>query len=329
MSGAAVAVRELAIVFARPGGSLPVVDGADFTLAPGEALGLVGESGSGKTLTARALLRLLPDGARVTRGSITIDGVDLSTLSERELPAWRGRTVGFVPQEPASALDPLATAGEQVAEVLRVHRGLSVRAARSAAIAALESAGLAEPERCAAALPHELSGGMRQRVCLALAIAGRPRLVIADEPTSALDAVSAARWLDQLQETRRSLGTSLLLVSHDLGAVAAGCDRVAIFYAGRVVERGPAAEVLRAPRHPYTKALVAAQPRWPAGDRPSTRLDAIGGSVPEPGDWPSGCRFHPRCPLVRDECRGAIPPLRAEGAGREHACPVVTAEALT
>jgi oligopeptide/dipeptide ABC transporter ATP-binding protein len=314
-------VRDLRVAFEARSGLVPAVDGVSFAIEPGKALGLVGESGSGKTMTGLALLRLLPPGGRITGGAMSFRGVDLLALPEEQMRRRRGAEIAMVFQEPAAALDPLFTVADQVGESLEVHRGASRREARRAAIGLLERVGIPEASRRARSYPHELSGGMRQRVCIAMALACKPALLIADEPTTALDVTVQAQILALLDELRRELGMALLLISHDLAVVGSHCDDVAVMYAGRLVEVGPSASVLVRPAHPYTRGLIASRPRLDRPLPPGGRLAAIGGGVPDPREWPPGCRFHPRCSLAREECRAAIPPLLPVGAagGAAHA----------
>jgi peptide/nickel transport system ATP-binding protein/oligopeptide transport system ATP-binding protein len=316
-------LEDLRVEFAGEAGPLPVVDGVSLRLAPGAALGLVGESGCGKTMTALSILRLLPPGGRIAGGRLRFRGVDLLSLPAEQMRRRRGKEIGIVFQEPSAALDPLFTIADQVGEALEVHEGKSRREARRAAIGLLERVGIPDAARRAGAYPHELSGGLRQRVCIAMALACRPALLLADEPTTALDVTVQAQILALLDELRRELGMALLLISHDLAVVGSTCDEVAVMYAGRIVEQGPAAAVLSRPAHPYTKGLLASRPRLDRTLPPGGRLGAIGGSVPDPRSWPSGCRFHPRCSIAREECRHEIPPLAPvdEEAGHRAACP--------
>jgi len=329
MSGAAAsATREtlaelcgVAVDYARGGATKRAVDGVSLALAPGEAVALVGESGCGKSTTAAALLGLLPPGGRLAAGAIRWRGRDLAPDDAEARRRWRATQIGWLPQEPSAALDPCYAVGDQVAELLRVHRGLARAPARRRATELLAEAGLDDAARCSAAQPHELSGGQRQRVALALALACEPALLIADEPTSALDAAVARQLLDRIDRQRRARGLALLLISHDLALVAARCDRVAVMYAGRIVEEGDARALLAAPLHPYSQALLAARPP-PRPLAPGERLAAIAGQPPAPGAWPAGCRFHPRCPAAIDACRRETPPLVARGDGRAVACPL-------
>ncbi len=323
MSAPLLDVEGLRVEFAGEPGAVAAVDGVSFTIDEGQALGLVGESGCGKSATALALLRLLPAGGRIAGGRLRFRGVDLLELSNEEMRRRRGREIAMVFQEPAAALDPLFTIADQVGEALEVHEGASRREARKAAIALLERVGIPEAARRADSYPHELSGGMRQRVCIAMALACRPALLLADEPTTALDVTVQAQILELLAELRRELGMALLLISHDLALVGASCDDLAVMYAGRIVERGPAARLLERPAHPYTRGLLASRPRLDRALAAGERLAAIPGTVPDPRAWPPGCRFHPRCPIARESCRSEVPALAAVASSAVHvaACP--------
>ncbi|HEY8547340.1 MAG TPA: ABC transporter ATP-binding protein [Acidimicrobiales bacterium] len=289
---------------------VPLVEDVAFTLDRGRTLGLVGESGSGKTLIALSVLGLLPTGVRRVRGAVRFGGRDLTTLRPRELRAIRGREVGMVFQDPVGHLDPSFTVGSQLVETIRAHTDLSRGAARARAVELLDRVGVPQPDRRLRDHPHQLSGGMAQRVMIALAIAGEPRLLIADEPTTALDATVQAQILALLRSLQEERGMALLLISHDLAVVAEMADDVAVVYGGQVAERGPVVPVFDRPAHPYTAALLGAQP---GGVAPGEPLATIPGSVPPPGDRPGGCRFHPRCPHATDACRTGDPPLAPVG----------------
>jgi oligopeptide/dipeptide ABC transporter ATP-binding protein len=306
-------VRELRTYFETDAGTARAVDGVSFTVDRGEALGLVGESGSGKSVTALSILRLVPEppGHIVAGSSIRLRGRDLMALPERSMCDVRGNDVGMVFQEPMTSLNPVQPVGEQVAEPIRRHLGFGRRAARERAIELLGLVGIPEPAERVAAYPHQLSGGMRQRVMIAMALACDPALLIADEPTTALDVTIQAQILDLLRELRARLGMALILITHDLGVVAEVCDRVAVMYAGQIVETGGVGAVFRKPCHPYTEGLLRAMPRLGrsrAPGAPAARLVVIPGSVPDAVDWPAGCRFRPRCPYAWPLC-GQDPPL--------------------
>ena len=300
-------IRDLRVAF---GAAMPV-DGVGLTLEAGRTLGLVGESGCGKTLTALSILRLVPAPGRIAGGSIRFDGGELVDLDEPAMRALRGRAIGMVFQEPMTALNPVLTVGAQVAEAVTLHERVGRAAARARAVEMLRLVEIPDAEPRADAYPHQLSGGMRQRVMLAVALACRPALLIADEPTTALDVTIQAQILDLLGSLQRQLGMAILLVTHDLGVVAERADTVAIMYAGRVVESGPAADVLGAPQHPYTRGLLASLPDGRRG-----RLAAIPGTVPDPLHLPGGCRFRDRCAEAIAACADAEPPLRAVGDRR-------------
>ena len=313
-----LAVDNLQTVFPTAAGEARAVDGVSFTLDAGETLGLVGESGCGKTMTALSMLRLVPPPGRIVGGRIELAGRDVLRLPERAMRALRGGEVGMVFQEPMTALNPVTTVGAQIAEAAALHGGLSRAAAHQRAIEMLRMVEIAEAEQRADAYPHQLSGGMRQRIMLAIALAARPKLLIADEPTTALDVTIQAQILDLLAALQRQLGMAVLLVTHDLGVVAERAERVAIMYAGRIVESGAARDVLRAPRHPYTRGLLASIPR--VGAARGERLTAIPGVVPDLLHLPSGCRFRDRCSEAIADCARIDPPLIGHADGRCTAC---------
>ncbi|MEV6978786.1 ABC transporter ATP-binding protein [Kitasatospora sp. NPDC093806] len=299
-----------------------VVHGVDFTVRPGEILGLVGESGSGKTLTALAANRMLPPGCRTTAGTVRLDGADLLTLPEPAMRAVRGRRIGMVFQDPLAYLNPRMPIGRQLAEAARVH-GASRTEARARALELLDQVGIPEPARRYRDRPHEFSGGMRQRVLIAMAMTNRPELLIADEPTTALDPTTQADILDLLVRLRDETGTAVLLITHDLGVVTRTCDTVQVMYAGRIAERAPAKRLLAAPRHRYTAGLLAAVPRLDGP--PGLPLTVIGGLPPAAGEVPPGCAFAPRCAAAAADCGVTAPGwvTEADGAGeRGYACHV-------
>jgi len=307
-------VRNLSIA----AGARTLVEEVDLDLAEGEVLGLVGESGSGKTITCRALMRLLPAGElRIASGSIHLKDRDLAQLSEAEMRRVRGVEIGMIFQNPNSHLDPVMRIGDQIAETVRYHEGASAEDARSRAVELLRQVGIPDPARRIASFPHEFSGGMRQRAMIAVALACRPKILIADEPTTALDVTVQAQVLRLLLDLRDRLGLAILLVTHNLGVVAQTCDSLAVMYAGRVMERGPKRALLRAPAHPYTEALLGCQP---GSANPAEPLPAIPGQPPSPGAFPDGCRFHPRCPRAATICRQERPALRTIRDSRAAAC---------
>ncbi len=314
-----LAVRDLTVAFPLPTGWAEVVRGATFGVRRGEFVGLVGESGSGKSVTALAVLRLVPPPGEIRAGAVELDGRDLLRLDETEMRAVRGGAIGLVFQEPTTALNPVLTVGAQIIEAIRVHRPLARRAARAEALELLERVAMPDPASRLADYPPQLSGGQRQRALLAMALAARPRLLIADEPTTALDVTIQAQILDLLQRLRRELGLAVLLITHDLAVVAETCDRVIVLYAGQVVEEGPIETVFAAPAHPYTRGLLSAVPVL---GRPAPRgeLPTIPGQVPVPGRLPAACTFHPRCPEVMPHCRVREPGVYAAGPGRWARC---------
>jgi oligopeptide/dipeptide ABC transporter ATP-binding protein len=311
-------VHELRTYFRTETGVARAVDGVSLRIDAGETLGLVGESGCGKSVASLSILRLVPDPGRIEPGSsIRFRGRDLLGLSEPDMRAVRGNDIALVFQEPMTSLNPVFTAGDQVAEAVRLHRRVGNAAAWPRAIEMLELVGLPAPAETAHAYPHQLSGGQRQRVMIATALACEPGLLIADEPTTALDVTIQAQILELLHDLQRRLGMALLLITHDLGIVARVCHRVAVMYAGRIVEEGPVRRVFEDPRHPYTRGLMRAIPRI---DRPAARLDVIPGQVPAATAWPDGCRFHPRCPHAWETCRATEPGLFPLAAAHSSRC---------
>jgi oligopeptide/dipeptide ABC transporter ATP-binding protein len=310
-------VRDLSVTFTTRAGVARAADGVSCTVAAGETLALVGESGCGKTVTALSLLRLLPAAAHVDPASrILFDGADVLTLAAEPLRALRGGGIGVVFQEPAANLNPVLSVGAHLVETVRAHRSLTRSAARSRARDLLAMVGLPDPDRHLRQYPHELSGGMQQRVLLALALAGEPKLLVADEPTTALDVTTQAEILELLDTLRRQLGMAMLLITHNLAIAATIADRVAVMYGGRIVETAPARDLFAAPAHPYTEGLLRAAPRLDGPDRPTP---AIPGGVPPATAWPSGCRFRPRCARAFDRCTDE-PALLPAGPGREARC---------
>ena len=295
-------------------GGVNVVDGIAFSVAPGEVMALVGESGCGKSLTAQALLRLLPRQVRQTGGRILLEGEDITTLPERRLRQIRGRRISMIFQEPQAALDPLSPVGAQVREA----SGLASVAAREAVRRMLAEVGIADPDRRIDQYPFELSGGMCQRVMIASALISRPAVLVADEPTTALDVTIQAQILDLLRRLAAERGTAIVLITHDMGVVADIAERVAVMYAGRIAEIGPTAAVFSRPRHPYTALLLAAIPRL--ADEPKSRLAVIEGSVPQPSEYGAGCRFVGRCPFADARCNAEPPPLLETDDGHFSAC---------
>jgi oligopeptide/dipeptide ABC transporter ATP-binding protein len=301
-----LSVRGLRIAIDTDAGVIEPVGGVDLELRAGECLGLVGESGSGKTLTALAIPALLPAGARITGGQIRLRGEELTVASANRLRELRGRQIGFVFQEPGASLNPLLRISTQVGEGLQAHGLADRRLAWRRTLEMLERVGIRDPERVARQYPHQLSGGMRQRAVLAMALICSPDLLIADEPTTALDMTIQAQILELVDRLRRELGMAMLWISHDLRVVRRLADRVAVLYAGKVAEVAPAQELFTAPRHPYTRALLEC---LPGNAEPGTRLRTIDGAVPQPGHYPTGCRFRSRCPRAEPACE-EDPPLR-------------------
>ena len=316
-----LSLREVCVTFRTADGLITPVDGVSFDIARGETLALVGESGCGKSLTALTILRLIDAPGRIEPGSrILFEGRDIMTLGDRDLRAIRGRQAAMIFQEPMTALNPVYSAGEQIAEVVRTHTGASRAEAWSQAVAILGAVGISSPEIRAKQYPHQLSGGMRQRVMIAMALVMNPSLLIADEPTTALDVTIQAQLLDLLRDAQQARGASMLLITHDLGVVAESAQRVAVMYAGQIVEEAPVAALFAAPQHPYTQGLMAAMPR--AGTR-RERLTTIPGTVPPPGAWPTACRFADRCVFAWNRCTAEAPPLHQLSDGRTSRCHLV------
>jgi peptide/nickel transport system ATP-binding protein len=307
-----VSLRQLRVAF---DGQL-ALRGIDLDVAKGEAVGLVGESGCGKSVTWLAALGLLPTKANIS-GSVTLDGQELLGAPPATLDRVRGGRIAMIFQDPASSLNPVHRIGKQIAEALRLHRGMDGTAARAEAKRLLDQVGIPDAARRLDAWPHELSGGQNQRVMIAIALAGRPELLVADEPTTALDVTIQAQILALLQDLRRDTGMALVLISHDLGVVAESCDQVCVMYAGRIVEQAPTSRLFAAPAHPYTRGLLGALPPL---DGPRRPLAAIAGGVPEPWAMPPGCAFAPRCPQRAQACDEAVPQAVALEGGHRAAC---------
>lgn len=316
----AVSVKDLHVTFAGGGKTIRAVNGVSLDVAPGEAVALIGESGSGKSVTLRALMRLHPPRRTRIGGQIHVDGQDVLALDKRALARLRGGTVAMVFQEPLLALDPVYTVGQQIVECIRTHKKVSAAEARALALKALEAVRIPSPERRLAAYPHEMSGGMRQRAMIALALSAQPKILLADEPTTALDATVQIQVLILLRELQRELGLSIVFVTHDMGAAVEIADRVAVMYGGRIVEEGPIRTLLREARHPYTMALL--QSRQHGMDR-GQRLQAIGGAPPDLAALPPGCTFAPRCAHARPACLAEVPRSVALGNGHRVSCVLV------
>ena len=328
---ATLEVRGLTTVLETRAGLVPVVDNVNFSVELGRTLAIVGESGCGKSMTALSLMRILPEPpARIVAGEVRLDGRDLLQLSEQEMRRVRGSEIAMIFQDPMTSLNPVLSIGEQLTESILAHREMTRRAARAEAIELLRLVRMPDAARRLGEYPHRLSGGMRQRVMIAMALAGRPKLLLADEPTTALDVTIQGQILDLLKDLQRELGTGIVLITHDLGVVAEMADRVLVMYAGKVVEDAGALDLFRQPKHPYTRGLLAASPQFAATDDedgPSRHLTEIAGIVPMLHDLPPGCAFAPRCPRVEERCRMERPILEPISATRQVACLVSRDEA--
>lgn len=303
-------VQNLSVSFRTATGTIQVVDALSFSVEAGRTFGLVGESGCGKSVTAQALLGLLPQRKTLVTGSISLNGQELVGLAP---PLWRevrGRRISMVFQDPMTSLNPLLTIGAQLQEVLALHLKLSGKPLRDEAAAWLARVGIPDPVARLAAYPFEFSGGMRQRVLIALALAGRPDLLVADEPTTALDVTIQAQILELLRSLQEEFGMGMIFITHDLGVIERISDRIAVMYAGRIAETGPSRQVMDSPHHPYTSGLMESVPGFHTR---RSRLVSIGGTVPSPSAWPAGCRFHPRCREAIEVCASEAPPLTAQG----------------
>jgi peptide/nickel transport system ATP-binding protein len=314
-------IRGLKTYFATDEGMVHAVDGVDMAIDAGETLGVVGESGCGKSVTAFTVMRLVPiPPGRIVAGEILWRGRDLLGLDDRAMRSIRAREIAMVFQEPMTSLNPVYTVGDQIAEVLRLHEGLGRRAALDRAAAMLETVHIPNPARRVRDYPHQFSGGMRQRVMIAMALACKPALLIADEPTTALDVTIQAQILELLADLKAKLGMAVMLITHAMGVVAETAQRVVVMYAGKVVEEAPVEEIFRAPRHPYTQGLIRSIPRLDTPPGRKQRLEAIAGVVPSLLEPRPGCRFAARCPYARDDCRAETPPLREVAPGHKVAC---------
>ena len=318
-------IEDLAVTFETEKGLVRAVDGVDLSVPRGKTLGLVGESGCGKSVTCHSILGLTPPNGRIANGQILFEGRDLRQLPRPELARLRGRDIAMIFQDPMSALNPVHTVGGQITESLRIHRGLPRRRASDEAAELLDLVGIPEPRLRLREYPHQLSGGMCQRVMIAMALACRPKLLIADEPTTALDVTIQAQILDLLRDLQGEFAMSIILITHDLGVVAEMADTVAVMYCGRVVETAPAEDLFADPSHPYTQGLIDSLPRI---DRQVNALTPVEGFLPSPFDLPSGCPFEPRCPRATDRCRRTAPRLDALSPGHRVACHHATDAAL-
>lgn len=292
-------------------GQVPAVDGVDFTLRKGETLGIVGESGCGKSVTSMSILHLLPPGAQIVGGTIRFKGRDITHLSPKEMAKLRGKEIAMIFQEPMTSLNPVYTVGWQISEMIRQHEPISRKQARERAIEMLRLVNIPAPEKRVDEYPHELSGGMRQRVMIAMALSCNPELLIADEPTTALDVTIQAQILDLMRSLKKTLNTSIMMITHDLGVVAEMSDYVLVMYAGMVMEYSDVTALFNRPLHPYTRGLIKALPRL---DDPKDNLYAIDGTVPSLYDLPNGCRFWPRCPYAAERCKQEVPKLYEVGS---------------
>jgi len=313
-------VRGLRTYFRSRGTLARAVDGVDFSVTARRTLGLVGESGCGKSVTALSIIRLIPNPpGEIVSGEIWYRGRNLLALPESEMRKARGNEIAMIFQEPMTSLNPVYTAGEQIAEVYRLHRGMNRREAFDAAVEMLRRVRIPDPDRRAREYPHQFSGGMRQRVMIAMALACNPGLLIADEPTTALDVTIQAQILTLMDQLQEEFGSAILMITHDLGVIAETADEVAVMYAGMIVESAPVEAIFEDPRHPYTRALLRSIPRL---DRIQIgqEIDAIEGTVPDPANYPEGCRFHPRCPYRAPECIAAIPELEELAPGHRTRC---------
>ncbi|WP_348620233.1 ABC transporter ATP-binding protein [Paenibacillus polymyxa] len=311
-------VTNLRTEFKTVAGTIRAVDGVDLSVGKGETLGIVGESGCGKSITSLSIMQLLPKGlGKVAAGEVRFNGENMLDFSERKMRSIRGNEMAMIFQEPMTSLNPVFKIGKQIAESARYHHGVSKHKAKDMAVEMLTKVGIPRPEKVAASYPHELSGGMRQRVMIAMAMVCNPKLLIADEPTTALDVTIQAQILDLMRELQKSEGTSILMITHDLGVVAEMCDRVVIMYAGQIVEETDVKTLFKDPKHPYTQSLLASLPQLNSDQE---RLASIPGQVPNPLDMPKGCRFAPRCQFAKEICRAEAPELTEVEPGHKSRC---------
>ena len=316
-----LSVRDLQTYFFTEDGTTRAVDGVSFDVFPGETLGIVGESGCGKSVTALSIMRLLPPSiGRTVGGSVSFEGKDLLALGEAEMRAIRGNRIAMIFQEPMTSLNPVLTIGHQIAESVRIHQDASQAQARERAAAMLRLVRIPDAERRLDDYPHQFSGGMRQRVMIAMALACNPKLLIADEPTTALDVTIQAQILKLMLELKERTGSAVVLITHDLGVIAETCQRVIVMYAGRKIEEAPILELFDRPAHPYTRGLMASIPRYGGGRARKRRLAEISGIVPSLREPIEGCAFAPRCVYAAERCRVEAPPLRGVGGGHVAAC---------
>ena len=318
MSEPLLTVRDLKTFFRTDGGVARAVDGVSFTLKKGETLGLVGESGCGKSVTSLSVMRLVPEPpGEIVSGDIRFNGRNLLSLDEAALQGVRGNDIAMIFQEPMTSLNPVFTCGDQIDEAVMLHQGLGRRAARAITVDMLNLVGIPDPDQRANEYPHQLSGGMRQRVMIAMALCCNPELLIADEPTTALDVTIQAQILELLDRLQREFGMAVLMITHNLGVIAEVADRVAVMYAGKIVETGTVDEIFANPQHPYTRGLLESIPKL---NEEKSRLSVIPGTVPDATRFPAGCRFAPRCSLAEDVCEADEPRLEPTSGGRFVAC---------
>ncbi|WP_448535116.1 ABC transporter ATP-binding protein [Pseudothermotoga sp.] len=312
-----LSVKNLKTYFYTDDGTVKAVDGVDFDVYQGETLGIVGESGCGKSVTALSILRILDEKGKIVEGQVLLDGVDLTKIDEQEMRKIRGKDIAIIFQEPMVALNPVFTVGEQIVEAIMLHQKVDEKAARVMAIDLLRKVGIPEPEKRIDQYPHELSGGMRQRAMIAMALSCKPKVLIADEPTTALDVTIQAQIMELMKELQREYGMAIVLITHDLGLIAENADRVVVMYAGKVVEYADVKTLFNDPKHPYTWGLLHAIPRL---DIEQTRLYNIPGVVPDPLHFPSGCKFHPRCEFKEERCTREEPQLIEVGQNHTVRC---------
>lgn len=310
-------VRELRTSFCTDEGEVKAVDGVSFTLTQGKTLGIVGESGSGKSITALSILKLLANNGKIIGGEVRFKGEDLLSYSDKQMRDIRGNAISMIFQEPMTSLNPVFTVGQQISESLMKHQDMSKRAAHLKSIELLKLVGIPSPGKRVKQYPYELSGGMRQRVMIAMALACNPEILIADEPTTALDVTIQAQILRLIRDLQKRLGMSVIMITHDLGVVAETCESVAVMYAGQVVEYSDVVTLFQNPKHPYTIGLMNSLPRH---DVELEKLESISGNVPNPKEMPTGCRFAPRCPAATDLCRNVMPDLLKDDAGNDVRC---------
>ncbi|MEG2038761.1 MAG: ABC transporter ATP-binding protein [Oscillospiraceae bacterium] len=310
-------IKNMSVTFLNEKSSVKVIDDLSFSLAKGEVLGIVGESGSGKSVTSLAVMKLLIEQSSRVEGIINFEGTDLNKLSEKEMQSVRGNQIAMIFQEPMTSLNPIQPCGKQIMESLLLHKKLSKKEAKQKAMELLTICGIPAPEQRFNEYPHQMSGGMRQRIMIAIALACGPKLLIADEPTTALDVTIQAQILDLMKHLKEKIDMSIMMITHDLGIVVDTCDRVIIMYTGQIVESAAVRDIFKSPKHPYTKGLINAIPKL---DRTAKRLEVIEGMVPDSDKMPQGCHFNPRCPYASDRCRREMPPFIQLDGNRSVRC---------